>query len=244
MKTLRYLLVIAVALLVQRSSLMAQVAVKLDSLFHVLDTGHTFNGNVLVSEKNKVVYSRSIGDAELNSGKKHTIASAFQIGSVSKTFTAVAILQLVQQHKIQLKDPYIKYFPDFPYPNIHIDQLLTHTSGLPDKEALFFPLIDKDSSLKVGNEDIIPALKQSGKPLAFTPGSEWRYCNIGYALLASLVEKVSGETFSNYLDRHIFGPAGMKDSYLLGSRPADTNRVAGYLVRHHYLGDMESIENS
>jgi len=242
MKIFRYSLLIALNILSNPS--LAQVSVKLDSLFNVLATAHAFNGNVLVAENNRIVYTHSTGYSDLKDQKKLSLISAFQIGSVSKTFTAVAVLQLVQKHKIRLNDPYIKYFPDFPYSNITIYQLLTHTSGLPDKEELFFPLIDKDPTYRACNQQIIPVLKQSGTPLAFSPGSEWRYCNIGYALLASLVEKVSGEAYAGYLEKHIFVPAGMKDSYLLGSRLTDINKVNGYLVRHHYLGDMESIDDS
>ncbi|SEO11120.1 CubicO group peptidase, beta-lactamase class C family [Mucilaginibacter gossypiicola] len=222
----------------------AQTARRLDSLFQVLDTSRTFNGNVLVAENKHVIYNRSVGYADLNTKKKHTINSAFQIGSVSKTITALAILQLVEQHKIRLDDQLKNYFKEIPYPDLTVYHLLTHTSGLPDKEELFFPLIDKNAGLKVDNQDIIPALQNYNKSLAFTPGSQWRYNNIGYALLALLVEKVSGQPFNDYIMKHIFFAAGMKNSYLLGNRATDSNRVTGYLIRHHYLGDMESIENN
>ncbi|KAA9346784.1 serine hydrolase domain-containing protein [Larkinella humicola] len=222
----------------------AQASRALDSLFHALDTAHVFNGNVLIREKGQTIYQRSVGLSDLKTRKKHSLHSAFQIGSISKTFTAVAVMQLIQQHKLGLRDSYQKYFPDFPFAQIHIDHLLSHTSGLPDKEELFFPLIDQDSTRQISNHDIIPALKQWKKELAFLPGSKWRYCNIGYALLATLVEKISGERFGDYLTRHIFRPAGMHHSYLLGNLPGDTHSVTGYLVRHHYLNDMESIGSS
>ncbi|WP_020599848.1 serine hydrolase domain-containing protein [Spirosoma panaciterrae] len=222
----------------------AQASKALDSLFYRLDTAHAFNGNVLIQEEGLTTYQHAVGLANLKTAKKHSVQSAFQIGSISKTFTAVAVLQLIQQHKLDLHERYQTYFPDFPYPQVRIDHLLSHTSGLPDKEELFFPLLDQDSTRQVSNQDIIPALKQSNKVLAFLPGSQWRYCNIGYALLATLVEKISGERFGDYLAQHIFRPAGMHHSYLLGSRSDDTNYATGYLVRHHYLGDMEPISSS
>ncbi|CAG5006644.1 D-aminopeptidase [Dyadobacter sp. CECT 9275] len=225
-------------------SLFAQNAQKLDSLFNVLDTASHFNGNVLVAQGDRVVYARSVGYAQMNERKKNTSRSAFQIGSVSKTFTALAILQLAEKGKLRLDDRVAHFLPDLTYHTLTIRHLLSHTSGLPDKEELFFPLIDADTGLRVSNQLIVPALIKSNTPLAFAPGSQWRYNNIGFALLALVVEKVSGESFADYLQKHIFIPAGMKDSYLLGSRVDDTNRVTGYLVRHHYLGDLESIEAS
>jgi CubicO group peptidase (beta-lactamase class C family) len=232
------------AFLLLTTPLFAQTARRLDSLFHALDSAHTFNGNVLIAENNRIVYSRSEGYARLDPKKKHTISSAFQIGSVSKTFTALAVLQLVEQHKLRLDDSPCRFFPDLPYRNLTIRHLITHTSGLPDKEEIFFPLIDLDADLKASNQAIIPALKKLGKPLAFAPGSQWRYNNIGFAILALLVEKGSGGTFASYLDKHIFGPAGMKDSYLLGSRQNNPNEVTGYLIRHHYLDDLENISKN
>ncbi|MCJ8211206.1 beta-lactamase family protein [Mucilaginibacter sp. RS28] len=226
------------------SPIFAQKHQKLDSLFNTLDTARKFNGNVLVAEKNKVVYSRSVGFSQLNTPKRNTVNSAFQIGSVSKTFTATAVLQLVQQGKVHPDDPLTKYFPDFPYKNITVRHLLSHTSGLPDKEELFFPLIDADSNYMATNDSIIPALKRSAKPLAFAPGGQWRYNNLGFAILALLVEKVSGQSFADYLHRHIFLPAGMKSSYLLGSKPVDADQVTGYIIRHHYMDDLEPISSS
>jgi CubicO group peptidase (beta-lactamase class C family) len=222
------------------SPLFAQTSNRLDSLLDRLDAAHLFNGNVLVAEKRKIIYSRSVGFAQLKDHKKNTVRSAFQVGSFSKTFTAIAVLQLVQQHKLHLDDPLTRFFAGFPYQDITVRHLLSHTSGLPDKEELFFPLIDADSTYTATNDSVISVLSKTHKPLAFSPGSQWRYNNVGYAILALIVEKVSGESFAVYLDRHIFRPAGMKQSYLLSSQ-SELNQVTGYLVRHHYLGDLEPI---
>ncbi|PWK77068.1 CubicO group peptidase (beta-lactamase class C family) [Mucilaginibacter oryzae] len=242
MRSLKFALV--ACFLLSNVSLFAQKAQQLDSLFNVLDTARRFNGNVLVAQGDRVVYARPVGYAQMDTHKKHTLRSAFQIGSVSKTFTALAILQLAEKDRLRLDDPVTRFLPDLPYHTLTIRHLLSHTSGLPDKEELFFPLIEADTGLRVSNRMIVPALVSSNKPLAFAPGSQWRYNNIGFALLALVVEKVSGESFAVYLQKHVFVPAGMKDSYLLGSRINDTNRVTGYLVRHHYLSDLESIEKS
>ncbi|NRF37633.1 serine hydrolase [Pedobacter foliorum] len=219
------------------------LSVQMKKLFDGFEQQHTLNGNVLVAEKGKILYSKSFGFANLKDQKKNTDASAFQIGSVSKTFTAVAILQLKEKGKFKLEDPLVKYFPEFPYREVTIQQLLSHTSGIPDKEELFLSAIENDPDRLFTNKDVIPAMKVSGIPLAFSPGSSWRYCNMGYALLAMLVEKSSKQTFSDYLDTHIFRPAKMHHSYLLKPKPGP-NQVTGYLIRAHYLGDMESIDSS
>lgn len=182
---------------------------------------------ILIAEKGKVTVKQ----------QRDTIA--FQLGSVSKTFTAAAVLQLEEKGKIRLHDPFVKYFPAFPYPNVTIYHLLTHTSGLPDKEEILLPIIEKHPDTVFTNSDIIPALK---KPLAFTPGSEWRYNNIGFALLALLVEKVSGQSFARYMQQHIFQPAGMHHTYLLGVH--NPGMVTGYLVRTHYSGELQPVDSS
>lgn len=220
------------------------VTQKLDSLFSALDHDHAFNGNVLISEKGRPIYQRSCGFASFTPQKRNNEASAFQIGSVSKTFTAVAVLQLQEKGKLKLKDTFVQYFPDFPYPTVTIEQLLGHTSGIPDKEELFFPIIEKQPECRFSNSDIIPTMITAKKPIAFTPGTQWRYCNMGYALLALLVEKVSKEPFPDYLKKHIFLPAHMAHSYLLRSTQRSPNQVSGYLIRAHYLGDLQSIDSS
>lgn len=189
--------------------------------------GHASAQTILIAEKGKVSF------------KQQSDTAAFQIGSVSKTFTAIAVLQLAEMGRIQLNDPYTKYFPAFPYPDITIYHLLTHTSGLPDKEELFLPLIEQHPDTVFTNKDIIPALK---KPLAFTPGTQWRYNNIGFALLALLVEKESGQSFAKYMREHVFLPAGMRHSYMLGDD--NPGLVKGYLVRIHYSGALQSIDSA
>lgn len=196
-------------------------------IFLICLAGNVTAQTILIAEKGKVTVSQQCDTA------------AFQIGSVSKTFTAVAVLQLVEKGKIYLNDPLVKYFPSFPYPTITIYHLLTHTSGLPDKEELFLPVIEKHPDTLFTNKDIIPALN---KPLAFTPGSTWRYNNIGFALLALLVEKVSGQSFATYMQQHVFKPSGMFHSYLLNDK--NPGMVTGYLLRTHYSDELQPVDSS
>ncbi|HWV73268.1 MAG TPA: serine hydrolase [Pseudosphingobacterium sp.] len=228
------------------SSVSAQnVQKRLDSLFFILSTGKSFNGNVLVAEQNKILYKKSVGYANIAKATPNNDSTTFQIGSLSKTFTALAILQLWEKKKIPLDAPYQKYVRDFPYSDITIYQLLSHTTGLPDKEQLFFPLIDAHPDEQFDNNDILSAIKAANIPLAFQPGTEWRYNNIGYALLALLVEKLTAQKFADYLQTYIFQPANMKDTFLLSQdRTKDSRQATGYLIRAHYMGDLESIADS
>jgi CubicO group peptidase (beta-lactamase class C family) len=216
----------------------------LDSLFNSLYNNKQINGNVLIAEKGQIIYQKSFGYSDLQQQEKNTEHSRFQIGSVSKIFTAIAILQLGELGNLKLEDHLVLYFPDFPYPDVTIYELLAHTSGIPDKEDLFLPIIEREPDRVFTNKDIIPAMKALNKQAYFTPGSQWRYCNIGYALLALLVEKISKVTFDDYLKQHIFLPAGMKHSYLLHTNETSPDEVKGYLIRAHYLGDMETIDSS
>ena len=105
---------------------------RLDSFFQSLQSYGLMNGNILVAEKDKIVYQRSFGFADLKAKLANSDSSEFTLGSVSKTLTSTAILQLKEKKKLKLDDPFIKYFPGFPYPQILIRHLLSHTSGLPD----------------------------------------------------------------------------------------------------------------
>ena len=218
---------------------------RLDSLFYTISAEKGFNGNVLFAERGKILYKKSFGYANMAKAIPNNDSTAFQIGSLSKTFTALAILQLWEKKKLSLGDSFQKYYPEFPYSDITIYQLLSHTTGLPDKEQLFFPLIDAHPNQQFDNRDILSAIKTANISLAFQPGTEWRYNNIGYALLALLVEKLTAQKFADYLQANIFQPANMNDTFLLNHNKRKAGQLAtGHLIRAHYLGDLEPISES
>lgn len=191
-----------------------QTASRLDSLFQTQYKHQQLNGSVLVAKNGQVLYQNAFGFRDIQNKQANTANTVFNLASISKTITATAVLQLVERGKIRLDDSFVKYFKDFPYPTITIRQMLSHTSGLPDKEELFTDSLIKLQPEKVWqNGDILPALKSFGK-LPFSPGDQWRYSNIGYNLLALLIEKISGESYAHYMQQHIFQPAGMKGAYL------------------------------
>jgi CubicO group peptidase (beta-lactamase class C family) len=169
-----------------------------------------FNGIFVVVDHGQVIYQNQTGYANVETKTLIDEHTKFSLASLSKVFTTVAALQLVDQGKIKLDDPLKKYIPDFPYPAITIWQLLTHTSGLPDM-PIFQAYAKEGMALTVN--DLIPAINLSGSLLS-PSGTAWNYSSIGIGLLALLVEKVSGMSFPAYVKQHICVPAHMTDSFV------------------------------
>lgn len=220
---------------------MAQGSVqRLDSLFTALSSQSILNGNVLVAEKNQVTYKKSFGYADLQRQILNSDSSVFTIASISKTITSVTILQLLEKHRLKLDDPLRRYMPDFPFPAITIRQLLSHTSGLPDKEVLFDSLLKNQPDRIITNQDLMPALKALKKSLINQPGQKWQYSNINYNLLALLVEKLTHTPFDTYLKDHIFKPAQMNHTWLETAlhKPVIANRTINYKYSTHYAPSL------
>jgi len=206
-------------------------AAPFDSLFTRLHREGNFNGNVLVARHGKIIYRKSFGYADVAAKTPNTGASRFQTASTSKIFTATAVLQLVEKGKVKLDDPVAAYLPEFPFPTVRVRHLLSHTSGLPGYE-LYEPLVRKHPGMLITNAVTLPALRDWQRSLYFEPGSQWKYCNTNYSLLALLVEKVTKLSFGAYLQRYVFRPAGMQDTYVqeAGRRAADPCLVTTHLL--------------
>ncbi len=202
---------------------------RLDSLFTTLTQNHEFNGNVLIAEKGGVIYKHSFGFADAERKILNSSQTAFQLASVSKTFTAVAILQLKERGKLKIDDPFVNYFPQFRWPQITLRQLLSHTSGLPDYQIFEQPYQENPTRIYTIN-DLIKTFNDDKRGLLFKPGERYSYSNTGYGLLALLVEKLSGMKFQDYLTKHLFRPAGMYRTYILSPllQVSDTNRAIRY----------------
>jgi CubicO group peptidase (beta-lactamase class C family) len=243
-KTICFLTVIAIVLCVTSNLFGQNITFKIDSVFNVPDRNSLLNGNLLVAEKGKIVYQRSFGLRDVASQQPNTPASAFGLASVSKQFTSTAVLQLKEKDKLRLDDHFIQYFADFPFPQITIRQMLTHTSGLPDYE-LFDKLIEKEPGRIFGNKDIIPALKVWNKGLQFKPGDDWSYSNMNYCLLALLIEKLSGETLQNYLEKNVFKPAGIHHTYIenLILKRNNPDRTVNYEYPTFYAGKLVPVDS-
>lgn len=167
-------------------------------------------GVVLVAKGDQVLYERALGLADVAANKPLTTSSQLRIGSVTKQFTGVAILQLADQGRLKLTDE-IQRYVDLPKKEhaITIEHLVTHTSGIPNFTDL--PLYNADAySKEVTLPDLITYFKDL--PLEFEPGTQWSYSNSGYILLTAIVEKVSGKTWTEYVTDHLLRPAGMTAS--------------------------------
>jgi CubicO group peptidase (beta-lactamase class C family) len=185
---------------------------KLDSLLKRINKSHDFHGAVLIAKNEKIVYQNQIGTADF---KKKTLLnkeSVFQLASVSKQFTAAAIMLLKERNQIKLTDTVNTYFPDFPYKAVTIKNLLNHTAGLPK----YFWVAEHEWQQKKPptNSEMMEFLESTDVKRYFKPGRNFDYSNTGYFVLASIVEKISGTSFSSFLKKNIFEPLQMNHSYV------------------------------
>jgi len=185
---------------------------KLDLLLKRINKRHDFNGAILVAKNEKILYSNQIGIADFKNKVPINKESVFQLASVSKQFTAAAIMLLNERNKVKLTDTVNSYFPDFPFKNVTIKNLLNHTAGLP---KYFWVAEHKWLKKKAPtNSEMMEFLESSSVKRYFKPGRNFDYSNTGYFVLASIVEKVSGTSFSSFLKTNIFEPLQMKHSYV------------------------------
>jgi CubicO group peptidase (beta-lactamase class C family) len=199
-----------------------------------------FNGVALVFDDGDVVYQGAFGIRTIDPPSSLDVNSQFRLASVSKQFTAMAVMQLMEDGKLRYDQDIRDFIPELPYEGITIRHLLHHVSGLPDYE----PLMDQHwkPELKVddparytdGNADVIKMLVAKNMPVYFKPGEKWRYSNTGYNLLGSIVARASGVSFAEFLRTRVFDPAGMSSTvmydYVVGPDPHMPNRAFGYQV--------------
>lgn len=206
-----------------------KVSIKLDSLLQRINKRHDFHGSVLVAKKGKILYNNHVGYADFKKKKKPlSKTSVFQLASVSKQFTATAIMLLYERNQIKLSDTINQYFPDFPYEHVTIKNLLNHTAGLP---KYFWVTEHKWQGEKAPtNSEMMTLLETSNVLRFFKPGRNFDYSNTGYAVLASIVEKVSGSSFSDFVQYNIFDPLDMKNSFVYSFEKDNikTNQLVGY----------------
>ena len=173
----------------------------------------SFNGAFLVAKNGQIIYEQYKGFSDLSKRDSLTQHDAFHIASISKTFTAMAMMRLVEEGRVQLSDTLGKFFPNFPYQGITVKMLLSHRSGLPNY-AYYLEKLKWDKKLRVTNHDILQTLYDHQPPLDFISGRRFAYCNTNFALLALIIEKVAGMPYHDYLKTTIFDPLGMQDTYV------------------------------
>lgn len=216
MKTITPLLLLATCLSCSTKENSDSPADRIDKFLSGQKEFFNFNGNVLVAENGVPIYKKSFGVSDYYTERPLNDTSIFELASVSKQFTATGIMLLVNDGKLNLTDSLRSFFPELPYSGITLHHMLTHTSGLPD----YMDLMDStwDHQKTAFNHDIIQALAKAKPDLLFKPGTKWDYCNTAYALLASIIEKISGMTFREFMQQRVFGPLNMKHSRVYNTR--------------------------
>lgn len=195
----------------------AQKTHKLDSLFTQLYNQQQFNGNVLVMEKGQEILKKSYGLADVAHQQALNENSVFDVGSLTKQFTAMAIVLLKERNQLAYTDKLSKYIPELAfYGDITLKNLLNHTSGLPD----YMELMDTkwDHKKIATNQDVIHLLQQAQDSLSFTPSSKHEYSNTGYLLLATVIERVSKQSYPEFLAKNIFKPLQMTHTLVYHKR--------------------------
>lgn len=179
----------------------------------------------MVAHGGKPVYEKTFGKANLEVGNDLKAENVFELGSMTKQFTAVAILMLEQQGKLQVTDPLSKYMADYPGGKaITIHHLLTHTSGIKDftKMKTLSEIAQKEMTPKM----MVDFFKN--EPVDFAPGEKFEYNNSGYVLLGYLIELISGESYEGFIQKHIFEKLHMDNSRYASDRLVIVDRAYGY----------------
>ena len=208
---------------VSESELVTQLKKKLDETVSV----DRFSGVALVAKNGKTVFAQAYGLSDREKKTPNTLKTQFRLGSMNKMFTAVATLQLVQSGKLDLKAPFGKYLTDYPNKDlaskVTIEQLLSHTGGTGD---IFGPEFEKNRLELKTLQDYVKLYGNRGPE--FEPGSRWQYSNYGFLLLGVLIEKVSGQSYYDYVRDHIYKPAGMTGTASEPEEQTVGERSVGY----------------
>ena len=219
----------------------ASKAAQIDEVMTLANKYKLFNGSVLVAENGKVIYKKGLGMANMEWNIPNTSETKFRLASITKQFTAMAVLQLVAQGKIKIDGKISDYLPDYRKDigeKVTVHQLLNHTSGIPSYTGIpgFFQDVSRNP-FKV--EDFVK--KYASKDLEFEPGSKFSYNNSGYFLLGAIIEKVTGKPYEQVLKEQIFDPIGMKNTgydhfdQLIQHRATGYQRTADGYINAPYL---------
>lgn len=239
MRDSRKFLLIAVCLLFVSAARAADEGAKLDAYMTALTKTGRFSGSVLAARGSRVVLAKGYALANVELDVPNTAETKFRLGSVTKQFTAMSIMQLQEKGKLNVEDAVCKYVPECPeaWQKITIHHLLTHTSGIPNFTS--FPNYVRTMHERSPVATTIERFK--AKPLDFAPGEKFQYSNSGYVLLGYILEKAAGQEYAEYLQEHIFGPLKMANSgydtfsAVLKHRATGYSRRGGNLVNAAYL---------
>lgn len=202
---------------------------EVDRFITTVAAADAFSGTVLIAKDGKPIYQRAVGLASKAYAVPNRMDTKFNLASIGKSFTAVAIAQLAEAGKLAYDDPIGKFLPDYPNKEVReqvtIHHLLSHTSGLGE---IYNPQYTCIRATLREVRDYFPLFQNDPKPLAFAPGAKWQYSNIGYILLGAIVEKASGENFFAYVQKNVFRRAGMTSTDYYESDKDTPNVATGY----------------
>ena len=186
--------------------------------------------SVLISRQGKIIYKQAYGISDMELATSLKPEMVFRIGSISKQFTSIAILQLVEKGKIKLSDDIQKYIKDYPSQGhiISIEHLLTHTSGIKSFTSIF-NFEDDQFKLDMTPKELIDLFKN--EPMDFVPGSKFLYNNSGYILLGYIIELVSGQSYQKYMEENIFKPLKLSNIHYDNHHQLIKNRTKGYQAK-------------
>ena len=208
-----------------------------------------FNGAWLYAEHGEIISKGAVGYRDPEDKLPLTEDSIFQLASVTKQFTAAAVMLVRREGLLDLDDEITKFFPEIPYPGVTVRHLLSHTSGIPDyfDDADWFIKIWKEEKRVPGNDEILRFLQETKAKPYFAPGEGLEYSNTGYNLLALLVERLSGVPYEIFLQKNIFEPAGMSSTRCRHIRrdgvPFENYAQATVFEDGRYVADVDSAED-
>jgi CubicO group peptidase (beta-lactamase class C family) len=222
-----------------RATQAQDLAAKIDEYMNAQVQNRHFSGSILVASEGKVVTKKGYGLANIEHNVPNSSETRFRLGSITKQFTAAAILLLQEQGKLDVKDPVCKYLPQCPdaWKEITLHHLLTHTSGIPNFTN--YPDYQKTMALPSAPEATIGRFRD--KPLDFKPSEKYSYSNSGYVVLGYIIEKVAGKAYSAFLKEAIFDPLKMANTgydetaRVISHRAAGYERRAGTITNASYL---------
>jgi CubicO group peptidase (beta-lactamase class C family) len=205
---------------------------KIDELLNTKFNAKTTGAAIIITQKGKTIYRKAFGQSNVELGVKMKPENVFEIGSLTKQFTAVSILMLVEQGKISLQDEITKFIPDYPThgQKITVHHLLNHTSGIKSytKMRKVFAVARNDMKPL----EFIKFIRD--EPVDFNPGEKYKYNNSGYIILGYIIEKVSGFSYAEYVQENIFDPLNMTNSMYISHRKMIKKRASGYHNRKGY----------
>lgn len=197
-----------------------------------------FNGAILLARKGVVIFEQYNGFEDFRSRTPLSENSSFQLASISKTFTGMAVMKLVENKQVALEDSLQHYFPDFPYKGITVRMLLNHRSGLPNY-LYFCDSLWPERNKLMTNNDVIGLMVKHKPPVQHLPNTHFQYCNTNYLLLATIVEKVSGEKFADFLQHTFFQPLEMENTFISdGTQPKRPHQTTSHDFRGRPEADV------